>query len=41
LKGHHALAEELRAYIDAARIAEDRNGLAVPHSTRAQGGRAA
>ena len=28
---HHALAEALRAYIDAAGIAEDRKGCSVPH----------
>jgi hypothetical protein len=32
---HHAPAEVLRAYIDAAGIVEDRKGLVVPHITRA------
>jgi integrase len=33
---HHALAEALRAYIDAAGIAEDRKGYTVPHVARPQ-----
>jgi site-specific recombinase XerC len=38
---HHALAEELRSYIDAAGIAEDRNGYLISHGPRAQRDRAA
>jgi integrase len=33
---HHALADTLRAYIDAAGIAEDRKGLAVSHQLPTQ-----
>jgi integrase len=33
---HHALAEALRAYIDAAGIVDDRKGWLFPHCARAQ-----